>query len=221
MSILNTALNSIGAIIEDQIPIGENKNHTLDIVEDGKPNVPYGKLGDFANKIDMSATRKYYEQGFTYYNSTPKSQSVLTQTPEMTVYIKKKFVSSISNNYRTDLMSKDDKLFLKASKVLFRNKCRQIGAYEKLFKISKYAATQNRIEEGLLTLLTGAIQELQETLGSKVSDSVKKLKDQLDRVNNIKSLSQESLNTSWVTSLNSAFSLTQGERNWCYRIDIS
>jgi len=33
MSKLDTFLNAVGSIIEDQIPIGENKNHSLDLIE--------------------------------------------------------------------------------------------------------------------------------------------------------------------------------------------
>jgi len=88
MSKLDTFLNAVGSIIEDQIPIGENKNHSLDLIENGKVT-KYGKLGDFANRIDTTTTRKYYEQGLTYYNSAPKSQEFITQKPEITSYIKR------------------------------------------------------------------------------------------------------------------------------------
>lgn len=212
MSKLDTFLNAVGSIIEDQIPIGENKNHSLDLIENGKV-IKYGKLGDFANRIDTTTTRKYYEQGLTYYNSAPKSQEFITQKPEITIYIKKKFVSSISNNYRTDLMSKDDKIFLKASKVLFRNKCRQIAAYERLFKVSEYVANQNRIEESLTSILYGALVELQESSpNSEISDpKARKLKEKIDSVRNIINFSQESLNTSWVMPSEDFLSLSRGD----------
>src|SRR5574338_1203023 len=131
-------LGALASQISSQFSLGENTNHTLDDISADQfgrsefaPPVKYGKLGDFAKNFDQSAERRYVEEGYLRkdpYNTDPKQFEILMQEPNATVLIKKKMFSSVGENYRPDFMDKDEKLYYKAMKILFQNKCRQIAA---------------------------------------------------------------------------------------------
>src|ERR1035441_10049581 len=120
-------------------PIGSNNTSALAQLVNGQ-QTPYGSLGDYTQKIDQSAERRYVEDGFLRtdpYNTEAKLFEVLFQEPDATILIKKRMFSSLSENYRSDFMDQDEKLFFKCMKVLFQNKCQQISTLEKLSKIQK------------------------------------------------------------------------------------
>src|SRR5690606_7879491 len=108
--------------INNILSTGENEIHSLD------------ELSKF--KIDRSVERTYIEDGYIK-NISPRQREILMQQPDMTVLIKKRMFSSLAQNYKTNMLSSDEKLFIKASKKLFENKCKAISAYEKLVKIDK------------------------------------------------------------------------------------
>lgn len=148
-------LKQLGDQLNSQFSIGENTDQTLDAVVNGQ-NVKYGALGDFAQRIDQSAQRKYVEEGYLRkdpYNTDPKQLEILMQEPSATLLVKKRMFSSIGENYRPDFMDKDEKLYYKAMKILFQNKCRQISALEKLSKIQKITSAVGNISEQLLPII--------------------------------------------------------------------
>jgi len=151
-----TFLSSLADQINSQFSIGENTNHTLNSVnEDGKV-VPYGSLGDAAQLIDNSAERRYTEEGYLRkdpYNIVPKQFEILTQEPNATILVKKRMFSSIAENFRPDFMDQDEKLYYKAIRVLFQNKCNQISALEKLSKIEKISSSSGQIDNILIPLI--------------------------------------------------------------------
>jgi len=91
-------------------------------VDDGFQNVPgtvftgSGNMGD----IDDIKTRK-----------------ITTQSPMFTVYIKKKIFWSLRNEHNTKFMDSAEKLFIRASKLLFERKCAQVASYEAMTKLER------------------------------------------------------------------------------------
>lgn len=148
-------LKQLSDQINSQFSIGENADQNLDAVVNGQKE-KYGALGDFAKQIDQSAQRKYVEEGYLRrdpYNTDPKQLEILMQEPNATVLVKKRMFSSIGENFRPDFMDKDEKLYYKAMKILFQNKCRQISSLEKLSKIQKITSAVGNISEQLLPII--------------------------------------------------------------------
>jgi hypothetical protein len=155
-------LGQLADQVSSQLSLGENQTHTLDAVIDGS-NVKYGSLGDFSKQIDQSAQRSYVEEGYLRldpYNTDPKQFEILMQEPDATVLIKKRMFSSVGDNYRPDYMSDDEKLYYKATKILFQNKCNQIAALEKLSKIAKITQSVGSINDQLIPIIITLTDQL-------------------------------------------------------------
>lgn len=153
MSFLGTLADQISS----QYSLGDNNNHSLDSVnpETGKQQ-KYGSLGDFATKFDQSAERKYVEEGYLRrdpYNTDPKQFEILIQEPAATVLVKKKMFTSIAENFRPDFMDQDEKMYFRAMRILFQNKCNQISALEKLSKIEKISSAVGQFDTQLMPLV--------------------------------------------------------------------
>lgn len=151
MSFLDDLANSISS----QFNLGENTTTSLDAIVDGQ-QVKYGSLGDFASQFDQSAERRYVEEGYLRrdpYNTDPKQFEVLWQEPSATVLVKKKMFSSIAENFRPDYMDSDEKLYYKAMRILFQNKCNQVQALEKLSKIQQITAAVGNIDNQLVPVI--------------------------------------------------------------------
>jgi hypothetical protein len=145
-------LSDLGDQLNSQFSLGENTNTSLDAIIDGQ-QVKYGALGDFASMFDQSARRSYVEEGYLRrdpYNTDPKQFEVLWQEPNATILVKKRMFSSIAENYRPDFMDSDEKLYYKALRILFQNKCTQISALEKLSKIQKITSAVGNVSDQLV-----------------------------------------------------------------------
>ena len=145
-------LSDLGDQLSSQFSLGENTNTSLDAIIDGQ-QVKYGALGDFASMFDQSARRSYVEEGYLRrdpYNTDPKQFEILWQEPNATVLVKKRMFSSIAENYRPDFMDADEKLYFKALRILFQNKCTQISALEKLSKIQKITSAVGNVSDQLV-----------------------------------------------------------------------
>lgn len=148
-------LGKLADQVSSQFSLGENTDTTLDTVENGQ-TIKYGKLGDFASKFDQSAQRKYLEEGYLRkdpFFTDSKQFEVLMQEPTATLLVKKRMFSSIGENFRTDYMDADEKLYYKAMRILFNNKCKQISALEMLSKIQRVTSVSNRIDDKIMPIL--------------------------------------------------------------------
>ena len=148
-------LGDLAGAISSGFSVGENNNRTLDAVVNGQ-DVKYGRLGDFASKIDQSAQRRYVEEGYLRtdpYSADPKQLEVLFQEPNATVLLKKRMFSSIAENYRPDFMDQDEKLYYRAMKILFQNKCNVISALEKLSKIHQIVTGSGSLSDQLFPII--------------------------------------------------------------------
>jgi len=206
-------LENLTDVLGQQLNIGDNKLKTLDTTSNGKTE-PYGKLGEFAKKIDQKAERKYLEGGYhrnDLFNPKVNQSSVLFQEPDFTILVKKRLFSSLSENYRNDLISKDEKLFIRATKFLFQNKAKQIAAYEKLSKISEITSKTQTLDDSLLPIIFSATDTLS-TIGSLAGSSAfSSFKDVVDRVRTLVNLSDDATNTSWIVNNTDSFSSSLGE----------
>ena len=194
-------LGTLGGVLSQQFSVGENKLKSLDIVRNGN-TVPYGYLGQFANKFDQTAERSYTEEGMyrnDLFNPKNKQLEIWMQEPDVTILVKKRAFSSLADNYRTDLLNKDERLFLRATKFLFQNKCKQIAAYEKLTKIETVATEIGSVDYHLLPALFSATDTLSSAFPG--SSSISKFKGVVDRVRTIVNLSNATTYTTWTTNV--------------------
>ena len=217
----NDPLLSLGAVLNQQFSTGDNKINSLDIVQNGQVN-QYGSLGAFSNSFDHTAERQYVEEGFRrtdYFNPKPKQLDILMQDPDITVLVKKRAFASLAENFRSDLMDKQEKLFYRATKVLLQNKCKQISAYEKLSKISIISADIGRVDYHLLPIIFAATDTLTQAPGAlgltgtqdSINGSLSGFKSIVDRVREIVSLSQDNYYTTWLTDIPDSFRTDFGE----------
>lgn len=215
-------LGQLADQINSQFSIGENTDHTLDAVVDGQ-NQKYGALGDFAKKIDQSAERKYVEEGFLRknpYNTDPKQFELLLQEPNATVFIKKRMFSSINENYRPDYMDVDEKLYYKAMKILFQNKCRQIAALEKLSKIQKITSAVGNVSEQLVPIIISLTDDAGSGAntsgpslfgGTNSNGEVSNFTKAVDRIRTLYAFNNTSKFTNWITDPTNLFQSQFGQ----------
>lgn len=173
-------------------------------------------LGKISNSVDQSAERAYIEEGASrvdFYNYRPKQLDILMQEPDITVLVKKRAFSSLAENFRSDLMDQQEKLFLRTTKVLFKNKCAQISAYEKLFKISTVSADVGAVDAHLLPIIFAATDTITQGIGAiglnplqgSINDSLSGFKNIVDRVREIVALSQDNFYTTWINGIPDSF----------------
>jgi hypothetical protein len=215
MASSNDHISNLGGVLSQQFSNSSAKQAATNIAQ-GNSNTPGSTLGQFANSADRSVDRSYTEEGSfrtDYYNSKPKHLDILMQEPDVTVLVKKRAFASLAENFRTDLMDPHETLFLRATKVLFQNKCKQISAYEKLSKISIVTSDIGRIDHSLLPIIFSATDTLTQSFGaiglnsiqSSINGSLSKFQTIVNRVREIVSFSQPNYYTTWVTNIPDSF----------------
>jgi hypothetical protein len=221
-------LAALGGAISDQFSLGENTNHTLDNIdlETGK-SVKYGSLGDFAKHFDQSSERRYVEEGYLRidpFTANPKQFEILMQEPNATVLVKKKMFSSIGDNFRTDFMNDDEKVYFKAMKVLFQNKCAQISALEKLSKIQKITESMGNVSEQLMPIIFSLSDTISNGLdsgsnlfgafggsSSPLQKDASNLTKTIDVIRRVYGFNHTNKVTSWITDSNNLFQSQFGQ----------
>lgn len=215
MTSSNDFISNLGGVLSQQFSNSDAKNAATNIAQ-GMSNVPGKTFGDFASGFDRSADRSYTEEGSfrtDYYNTKPKSLDILMQEPDVTVLVKKRAFASLAENFRTDLMDEHEKLFLRATKILLQNKCKQISAYEKLAKISVVTSDIGRVDYALLPIIFAATDALTLNTGTtglnsvqdSVNGSLSKFKNIVNRVREIVAFSQPNYYTTWLTAVPDSF----------------
>ncbi len=150
--------------LSNQFSPGQTSSGDLGQVISGQGTGAFS-LGDISQQLYANTEHRYLEDGFLRtdpYHTDPKQMEMLLQQPSATILIKKSFASSIGENFRQDYFDQDEKMFVKAMKTLFQNKCRQIAVLEKLSKIQQVTAAVGNISDQLLPL----IMTLSDQLGS-------------------------------------------------------
>jgi hypothetical protein len=221
-------LGALADQISSQFSLGENTNHTLDQVDTltGK-TVKYGSLGDFADHFDQSAERRYVEDGFLRrdpYNTDPKNFEILMQEPNATVLVKKRMFTAVADNFRPDFMDKDERLYYKAIKVLFQNKCAQIAALEKLSKIQRITSAVGSFTDQMTPVLISATDDFLSSMNENPSgpslfgtsntsfnDDASKLIKTVDRIRKIYAFNNTAKYTTWLKDSTNIFNSQFGE----------
>ena len=219
-------LGALADQISSQLSLGENVNHSLDAVIDGQ-QTKYGQLGDFAKQFDQSAERRYVEEGYLRrdpFNADPKQFEVLMQEPNATVFIKKRMFSTVAENFRPDFMDADEKLYYRAIRVLFANKCAQISALEKLSKIQSVTASAGNVSDTLMpliltlsdTILAGGLPTGSNLFGAFGGNPLggtdaTKLLNITDQLRKIYSFNTSAMTTTWAVNSSDIFQSTFGQ----------
>src|SRR6185436_616211 len=216
-------LGNLAGQIDSQFLTGENNNHVLDSIVGGQ-NIKYGSLGDFASKFDQSAQRKYVEEGYLRrdpYNVDPKQFEVLFQEPNASILIKKRMFSSIAENFRPDFMDQDEKLYYRAMKFLFQNKCRVIAALEKLSKIQKVTSSIGTISDQLIPIIATLSDVINNNSGNFFSSlsggglggttDASQLAKVMDKVRRLYGFNNGNNVTTWITDSTNLFQSQFGQ----------
>lgn len=192
--------------LASQLNAGENTTRSLheETIAPGY-GIRYGLLGDFANKFDKTSERKYLEEGYLRrdaFNSDSKQFELIMQEPNATVLVKKRMFSSLADNHKIEYMDKQERLYYKASTLLFQNKCTQIAALEKLSKIQKVVSGMDQIDDQVMSLIF--------TLGSSLNftsnnPDFSQLNSTLDRIRRIYAFNKASTVTNWITDSTNLF----------------
>lgn len=172
-------LTGLANQLGSQFSVGENQDRSVDIAQDGTAQ-RYGRFGDFANQFDQSEQRTYLQEGYLKYNylsATPKQLEVLMQEPDITVLVKKRMFCSLADNYDMTYMDQDEKLFYKASKILFANKANRIATYEALSKIERVSSMSGYLPAQLIPLIISLTGDLGGSLGISTNDNTENSPD--------------------------------------------
>ena len=191
-SIANTFGNStFGKTINQKAGTAENTPRSL---WGADKMVDVGPLGQLQAKVDLSAQRSYVESGYIS-NVKPRYAEILMQEPDLTIVVKKRMFSSLFDNYKVEYMDEAEKLFLKASKRLFQNKCQIVSIYEKLSKIEKVVQSKGVLDSFMLPILVNGIRVLDALGAGGIVDP--KTKFTLDTITKLNYYSQPSDFTTW------------------------
>lgn len=198
---------------------GSPQTNALNVLQNGS-NSQYQTLGDYSQQFAPMTERKYLEEGYLRldpYNVLPKAFEVLFQEPDVTILVKKRAFSTLAENHRIDYMDADEKLFYKASKILFQNKCKQISALEKLSKIERIGEAAGQLDSQLLPLIFSLIDEVSpgfsnsplaeenDFLDSQASEPFKKLTSVVNEIRKVYVFSATNYTTTWITDNTNIF----------------
>lgn len=167
---------------------------SLSGLSENEPTTLEGLLGGgFLSKIDQTAERQYIGSGYVR-NIRPREMQTLLQEPDITVVIKKRMFASLAENFKPELMDDAEKLFYRASKKLFENKCKMIAAYEQLTKIERIAEASGSMDQNMLPLVFSTM----DTLKSFGVQPDAKTEGILDQVKKAATLGNPNYRTTWV-----------------------
>jgi hypothetical protein len=208
MAFLDDLGSSLSDSLTDQIGLADSTPGNLDS-SIGPVRVPFGKLGDFASKIDKSAHRQYIESG-SIRNIRPRAMEIISQQPDMTILIKKRLFSSLMENYKLDLLDADELLFVRATKALFERKCKAIGSYERLSKFQNIVSKNDGvINDYALPGIFNAFDAL-EASGPSSLFTDGKTKSTIDTIRKLKAFSDPNFFTTWLDDSSIPFATPKG-----------
>lgn len=136
-------------LLGKEFPIHVPKENVY--VDDGFANVPGTAFTGSANISSIDDVKK---------------RRITTQAPDATIYVKKRVFWSLRNEHDSKFMGSAEKLFMRASKLLFERKCSQIAAYEAMTKLEKFAAEDVEFDVSRI----GALINLVESFKNSVTD---------------------------------------------------
>ena len=220
--------------IQEQYGVGDTQKNIHNVAQNGN-NQNYTQLGDYSKQFYHNNQRQYLEEGYLRldpFNVEPKLFETLLQEPDATILLKKRVFSTLAENYRSDVMDAEEKLYIKATKILFQNKCNQISAMEKLTKIARVTAAVGQLDTQLMPLIIDLVDNASNSfaaysqsgmtstptfgaptnVGGGDPTSFQKLVTVVNKIRKIFAFSPVNPYTTWVTDLLSPFQskLAQG-----------
>ncbi len=213
MSFLKDLGASLLSSVNQSLGVSENTPGSLDLPG---LNGNFGALGSFSNKIDKSAQRQYLETG-TVRNIRPRNLEIIMQEPDITVLVKKKMFCSLSENFRYDLMNDEEKLFIKASKRLFYNKCRIIAAYERLSKIERITKNNGPINDYILPAIFSSLDVIN-GFNPNLIDA--KTQATFDTIRKVKTFSDSNDVTTWLINSNVPYASDTGDGTGVFELTL-
>jgi len=88
-----------------------------------------------------------------------QTRQVTSQEPVLTLYIKKRAFRALRNENDLKFFDSGEKLFLRATKILFENKCQQIAAYEALTKASSLLNEESSLDYDRIASIVTVLKE--------------------------------------------------------------
>lgn len=158
-------------------------------------------LNKLIQKTNSFEQRRYLENGFLRAKK-PRNFEIWMQEPDYTVLVKKRHFTSLSENYRPDLMSKDEKLHIRAIKKLFQNKSNALGAYERLSKIEKFVQNDGMINDTTFGMLFASFDVLNNLSPTMIDQKTKNI---LETIRKIKIFSKPNNITTWLTDPSTSY----------------
>jgi hypothetical protein len=152
-------LTGLANQIQDKYGTGDTSKNIYNVATAGT-NQSYSQLGDYSGQFNQNIQRRYNEEGYLRldpFNVIPKEFEALLQEPDAVILLKKRAFSTLAESYRSDVMDNEEKLYLKATKILFQNKCNQISAMEKLTKIARVTSAVGQLDDQLMPLIINLV----------------------------------------------------------------
>ena len=194
-------LSTLGKVVNEQFGVADNSETSIDAGSGRIPDI--GILGDFSKKIDQTAWRTYVENGFVR-DVRPNIREVIFQQPDVCILVKKRMFSSLAENYRLDLLNDEEKLFIRASKQLFKKKCQAIAAYELLSKIENVAKDAGYINSYTMPLVTTL-----DDAGINIIDD--QTRSTLQKIKQVHQFSEPNSQTTWLMDQQEPFGSALGQ----------
>jgi hypothetical protein len=127
------------------------------------------------NLVNSYQESRYQDKGFytksTFTDMEVNALKILWKSPDATVLVKKKMFSSLMNYNQPEYMDAEEMLFLRASKRLFSNKCKQIAWLEQLTKINNFTNQTGKFYDLFLPIVISAIDGLTKIANGVSSES--------------------------------------------------
>lgn len=152
-------------------------------------------ISKLLEKTNSFEQRRYLEDGFLRAKK-PRNYEVWLQEPDYTVLVKKRHFTSLAENYRPDLMSKDERLYIRAIKKLFQNKCASLAAYERLSKVEKLIQDGGMINTTVFSIVFASMDVLNSLSPTLIDQKTKTI---LETVRKLKIFSSSADVTTWIT----------------------
>jgi len=137
-------LDNFSRLTGQPIGLGKPPPKESVFVDSGFTNVPGTSfLGTGIDNIDDIQTRRH-----------------TTQEPILTVYVKKRQFWSLRNEYDPRFMDDSERLFMRATKLLFERKCNQVAAYEALTKASSLISEEVELDSNRINQLIDILRSI-------------------------------------------------------------
>lgn len=101
-----------------------------------------------------------------------KKRRVTSQEPKATIYIQKRAFRALRNEHDTRFMDSGEKLLLRATKILFENKCNQIAAYESLTKVKTLLTDEAELDAARVRVIADILTQNSEALVQSINDAI-------------------------------------------------